>query len=168
MHFYAIYRGYPADVPYMSPAGAATFAWVTVSHHARRNTNLPLTNPIYTMKTFALIAILGALPLMAQEAQTQADTSQQNNCPACAATGSTVDCPQAGVAAAIGFQQGFHMGFESGFTQAVRILNSQPTGDKCPKGCKGCNGAPHHHGPRPASAPLPASAADSAVEAQGE
>lgn len=95
------------------------------------------------IKIVPILATLAALPLMAQE---PADTTPADNsapttvqCPKCgkAAQG---QCPQAAVAAAIGFQQGFQMGFSSGFDQAAHMMKA---------GCSSCRegGNPHHGRP---------------------
>lgn len=94
------------------------------------------------MKIASILATVAALPLIAQEpAATPEPTTAPTTvkCPKCG-NDAQGQCPQAALAAAIGFQQGFQMGFGSGFDQAVQMMKA---------GCSSCRegGNPHHGRP---------------------
>ena len=113
------------------------------------------------MKSAFLLVALTALPLMAQEPQ-----SPENDSVKCSKCGNpmTAQCPQASVAAAVGFQKGFHMGFETGFAQAARMMKGCPNckdgkscGPKGPHGRPAPQAAPNQAAPAPRpEAPAPA------------
>ena len=107
---------------------------------------------------FTLIAALAALPLTAQDQPTE----QQNapvtcSCPQTQQENNEPKCPEAGMAAAFGFQKGFHMGFEAGFAEAVQLMQASQSGCcKAGKHCKAhkrCNPGAQAPAPRPDAAP---------------
>lgn len=89
------------------------------------------------MKIIPIIATLAALPLLAQQ-PAQDTTTPPPATVKCSQCGSDTagQCPQAALAAAVGFQKGFLMGFEAGLDQAAAGMTPPPCGtcNKSPRG----------------------------------
>lgn len=106
------------------------------------------------MKMIAIIAALATGPLMAQD-QPAEQPAPESMC-SCQQQQDSAEpkCPEAGMAAAFGFQKGYHMGFEAGFAEAIHLVRKA----SCTGGCKGgkhgkCDKRGMHDAPKPMTAP---------------
>lgn len=116
------------------------------------------------IKITPILAALAALPLLAQEPQATENETGTVKCTRCG-NPMEAQCPQAAVAAALGFQKGFHMGFETGFAEAARLMKGGcPGGGACRSGKERPRCGPQGKGgqpkpmPRPEPAPAPTDA----------